>query len=401
MSIPIGGNRLLVNRRTERSQRAMGHLDEGHRRAHPRGDAARTGYLLFVNPFGDNGADLDGEVLFAQDNGPELLTLVEEHPGRHPYLQRADRPIVDLLPSEHPETPDVDLTPMVLLTGDLRVSGTVDPIPGADTTVWWLSVDDEVRLPPSRSPSRSRWMSPSREVDLEAGLHTVDVLVGQAGTTGEAATHPALRRRFYVRAGDEETIGLAPGTAARYVRPPRRSGPRVARGAHAGAPSRRSRRDPCALRALRLVSASTARSAPSRARATHAREGRSNERDASTNAGATTAHSHVARGTRHPTTVATPASSAASGVDTSSATAATPTAASSARDSDRPNPGGRAAPAREAPAPARPRPAAGATAMRITRHTITTMADTAIAPHTRACGGPRHAGREPSRARQG
>ena len=116
VSIPIGGNRLLVNRRMSEANEPWAtstrDLDEPTLVVTP-----PDGYLLFVNPFGDNGADLDGEVLFAQDNGPGVLTLVEEHPGRQAYLQRADRPIVDLLPSEHPETPDVELTPMVLLDG--------------------------------------------------------------------------------------------------------------------------------------------------------------------------------------------------------------------------------------------------------------------------------------------
>ena len=119
-----------------------------------------------------------------------MLALVEEHPDRQAYLQRADRPTVDLLPSEHPETPEVELTPMVLLTGDLRVNGTVDPIPGADTTVWWLSVDDEVRLPPVEVTEPLALDVALRTVEHGEGLHTVDVLVGRGGTTGEAATHP-------------------------------------------------------------------------------------------------------------------------------------------------------------------------------------------------------------------
>ena len=224
VSVPIAGNRLLVNRRLSEANEPWATsteaLDEPALVVTP-----PDGYLLFVNPFGHNGADLEGDVLFAMDNGPDVLTLVEEHPDREAYLQRADRPVVDLLPSEHPQTPEVELTPMVLLGGDLRVSGTVEPIPGADTTAWWLMVDDEARRAPIEVDEPLALEIAMRDLDLEDGLHTVDVLVGRGGNVDEAATHPALRRRFYVRAGDDDVVGLAPGTAARFLRPPGASDP--------------------------------------------------------------------------------------------------------------------------------------------------------------------------------
>ena len=160
-----------------------------------------------MNPFGDNGADLDGEVLFAQDNGPSVLTLVEEHPGRRAYLQRADRPIVDLLPSEHPETPEVEPHAHGPLDGRRpgeRHRGS-HPRGGHHGVV---AVGGRARFAclPSRSPSRSPWMSPWREVDMDEGLHTVDVLVGQGGDDrrgsdpsrrcgGASTSGPATRRR--------------------------------------------------------------------------------------------------------------------------------------------------------------------------------------------------------------
>ena len=105
VSVPVTASRLAVNHDLSEANRPWStSLEEieGKALVVP----SPNGYLLFINPFGDNGADLDGRILFASDDGPELLDLIREQPDRTPYLQRADRSVVDLLPSEHPRTPE-------------------------------------------------------------------------------------------------------------------------------------------------------------------------------------------------------------------------------------------------------------------------------------------------------
>jgi len=218
VTLPIAGNRLLLNHRLSEANEPWRASTTGLDRPALVITPPQGSYLLFANPFGENGADLDGEVLFASDNGPSVLELVEEHRDRDVYLQRADRPVVELGPSEHPRPPVVQLTPMVLLGGDLRVSGTVAPLPDVDATVWWVAVDEVPRTAATEVTARAEVEVDVRDLGMAEGLHTVDVLVGRGDTPGEAATQPLLRRRFYVRVTGDEVVGLAPGTAARFIR---------------------------------------------------------------------------------------------------------------------------------------------------------------------------------------
>jgi hypothetical protein len=175
------------------------------------------GYLLFINPYGDNGADLDGRILFAGDNGPELLDLVREQPDRAPYLQRADLSVVDLLPSEHPRTPHVQLTPMEVLRGDVHLTGTVRPVEDAAATVWWAEVDGSVIVDPEPVTATRSVDLDLTSVELPEGLHTLELRLGSGVDDGDAARSPLVRRTFYVRVTDGEIELLAPGTAARQV----------------------------------------------------------------------------------------------------------------------------------------------------------------------------------------
>jgi hypothetical protein len=174
-------------------------------------------YLLFVNPFGDNGADLSGEVLFAADAGPELLDLLEEEGGRHAYLQRADRSVVERLPSEDLTTPEVSLTPLEVLTGDVHLAGTATAVPGAGATVWWVEVDGTVARTHEPVDGQAALDVAVPSLELADGLHTVEVLLGTGRDTAEAARSPLVRRTFYARASDGRLELLSPGTAARSV----------------------------------------------------------------------------------------------------------------------------------------------------------------------------------------
>jgi hypothetical protein len=167
-------------------------------------------YVMYSNPFGDNGADDDGRILFASDTGPELVDLIAEHADRAPYLQRPSLTADELLPSEHPNIPEVFLTPIETLEGPRATfATTLGSVPAS-----WLEIDEEVVTDPARG--ETTWVlaplagsrAPAGVTAISAGLHTVDVVAG----TGP--DQPTARRRFYVRAGADGITVLAPGTGA-------------------------------------------------------------------------------------------------------------------------------------------------------------------------------------------
>jgi len=216
VTVPITVSRLSVNHRLSEAnlpwQRSVEDL-EGRALVVP----SPNGYLLFVNPFGDNGANLDGRILYAADAGPELLDLVQEQSDRTPYLQRADLSVVELFPSEHPHTPHVQLTRMEVLTGDVHLAGTVSPGDGA-ATAWWVESDGAVVASPQPVSSRSAIDVDVAALDLPDGLHTLELRVGAGDDATDAARSPLVRRTFYVRATRGRVELLAPGTAARWVK---------------------------------------------------------------------------------------------------------------------------------------------------------------------------------------
>jgi hypothetical protein len=216
VTVPVSANRLAINRDLSQANAPWrDSLDavDGRAIVVP----SPPGYLLYVNPFGDNGANLDGRMLFAADNGPELLDVIAEHPDRTPYLQRADLSSIDLLPSEHPTTPRVTLTRLEVLDGPVHLVGRVEPVDGKAATAVWIEVDGRVALPVEHLSGPQEIDFDLADLAMTRGLHTVEVRLGAGGDRGQAATSPIVRRTFYVRAGDGTFEVLAPGTAARYV----------------------------------------------------------------------------------------------------------------------------------------------------------------------------------------
>ena len=183
---------------------------------------APGGYVLFANPFASNGADFDSDVVYAVDNGVEVMQLVLEQDDRVAYLQRADRSTVDLLPNERPQTPQVSLTQMEVLRGDVRLAGSARPAPEqGSATVWWVEVDGR-RVGPVTAVTGDEAAIDVSLIDLglSAGFHTVEVFVGRGDDVLHAATTPRARRTFYARATDEGPELLTPGTAAKTVARP-------------------------------------------------------------------------------------------------------------------------------------------------------------------------------------
>lgn len=217
ITVPITIDRLSLNRELSQANepwRTSLETIDGRALVVP----SPPGYLLFVNPFSDNGADLDGRILFASDNGPELLDLIAEHPDRTPYLQRADRSVIELLPSEDPVTPEVSLTRLEVLEGPVELRGVVGPVEGAAFTFLWVEVDGARTTAVMPVTRREDVDIALDDLGLAPGLHTVEVLVGTGTDPAGTGATRLVRRSFYVRVGEDDLQLLAPGTAARLVR---------------------------------------------------------------------------------------------------------------------------------------------------------------------------------------
>lgn len=137
-------------------------------------------YLLYVNPFSANGAELDDRILYAADNGPSMLDLIATEPGRRAYLQEGDVAAQDIGPREHPAPLAVTLTPIeVRRGGSLVLHVSVRRAAGAPAARIELTTGAGTvtrALPPSEVAS---------DVSVEVAI----------GATGTAGTDVALARR--------------------------------------------------------------------------------------------------------------------------------------------------------------------------------------------------------------
>ncbi len=227
VTVPVTASRLSVNHDLSAANKPWRESNESIDVERALVVTAPSGYVLFANPFARNHPDLDGDILFAVDNGVQVMELVLEQDDRVPYLQRADRSTIDLLPSERPQKPEVLLTPMEVLGGDVRLAGQVLPTTDqGPSTVWWVEVDDRLVGPVTAVDGETAIEVDVRSLELGPGYHTIEVFVGHGDDAFDAASTPRERRTFYARMTDTGPEVLAPGTAARTVKRP---GDRIAR----------------------------------------------------------------------------------------------------------------------------------------------------------------------------
>ena len=78
-------------------------------------------YLMHLNPYSVNTADLDSRILYAVDKGAEALDLLAAHPDRTPYLESTSDPGFDDPVAHHDApAPRVRLTQLQVLHGQRR-----------------------------------------------------------------------------------------------------------------------------------------------------------------------------------------------------------------------------------------------------------------------------------------
>lgn len=120
-TVPFAWNRLGKNQDISQAQLPWKHAAEDLERRDQRAlvfvnDSGP--YLLFVNPYSENDADLDDRVLYATTSGTSAdLSLVERYPDRVPYRQVTDYRGDELGPRERPNTPTVALTTLHVVRG--------------------------------------------------------------------------------------------------------------------------------------------------------------------------------------------------------------------------------------------------------------------------------------------
>jgi hypothetical protein len=180
-------------------------------------------YLIHLNPFSSNNADVDGRILYAADRGPENLDLIAARPGRRVYFQRTNLSTEETLNNFDLPLPTITVTEMEVARGrvlSMRVRVTNrgdDP-----TVVAYARVGDRVD---SRTLSTTASRGDVFDVDfrvaprraggdgtLPLGPRLGTVIVGTgSGRDASVALLRQEQQRFAYRIDGDQVELLTPG----------------------------------------------------------------------------------------------------------------------------------------------------------------------------------------------
>lgn len=212
-TVPVGVNRILVNRKISVAQLPWKRSSD-HAPQHSLVFLWRSGdYLMFLNPYAANPPDLDGSVLYATDRGGANLDLMAAHPDRRAFLQQTSLPPDGQVPNDHPETPTIRMVPIRVVRGEAVEIG-ITTRPGdaeraaltgfvrmADGTV--SAFGESVLLDAATLPQ---------------GRGTVHIGQGRGATAEAAAADPVMRRDVhYLLTGDRIEVLTPIDTLKRVV----------------------------------------------------------------------------------------------------------------------------------------------------------------------------------------
>jgi hypothetical protein len=225
-TVPLELNRLDVNRNISRAQQPWdGSTDAITDRSLV--FVAQSGpYLLFLNPFSANDADLQNRLLYSVDRGSANFELLDKYPDRVPYRQLASYRGDELGPREQPNTPKIEVTKLsVLRSNVVRLQAHVTNVTGARNVAVFLNAgdDDSVVVRPLDDRSRRgqeydvTWVvtvpGGPRGMPVTARDGKLIVGVGYGGTAREASAEPDARTSFPFRVHDDALEVLVPGIA--------------------------------------------------------------------------------------------------------------------------------------------------------------------------------------------
>ena len=224
VTVPVGVRRIGLNRQLSRIQLALRESTQTIQ-----GPAvvvvSPARYLFELNPAGGNTADLDAQILWATDSDPEVIDLIDSHPDRRAFVQRADVPTAELVPLESTKPYGVELVPAQIVRGQVleipvRVSTPGPPAVSIgleiDGYVFWRDVAAEAA---PNSTVHTTWRVAADEADagngglpVPVGGNTIAVVVGFGSSPAEARANPSLRYEVLVQAGPTMRA-LIPGVA--------------------------------------------------------------------------------------------------------------------------------------------------------------------------------------------
>ena len=226
ITVPVGLGRLGLNRQLSRIQMAWADST-----ATIDGPAvvvvSPSDYLLYLNPGTSNGPGLDGDIIWATDAHPSVIELIEAHPDRRAYVQRADVPTAEQLPLETTEPYDVEAVPAEVVRGGaleipVRVvpdaAGAVSVALVIDGQVHWRDVSAAAA---AGQEVETTWLVAAdaatagpEGLAVPAGGATIGILVGFGSTPAAARATPSLKYEVLAQSGSTMRA-LLPGTVFR------------------------------------------------------------------------------------------------------------------------------------------------------------------------------------------
>ncbi len=212
LTVPVGLNRILVNRKISLAQLPWKRSSEAAPK-HSLVVVWRSGdYLMFMNPFSANPPHLDGSVLYATDQGAATLDVIAAHPDRKPYLQQTSLPPDGVVPNDHPKTPTITMVPIRVVRApivDIGVSMSTGAPSSRSLTGFVRGADGVI----------TAWGGPVQldASELPEGHGTVTVGLGRGTTARTAAEDGVVRRDVHYRVVDGQIEVLTPIDAFRRV----------------------------------------------------------------------------------------------------------------------------------------------------------------------------------------
>jgi len=206
VTVPFAVSRLDVNHTISTAQVPWKHADQTAP-AHSLVFVEQSGlYLLLLNPYSSNPANLDGRVLYATDQGVGDLDLIATRPDRTPYLQKTSIPPSEVDPSADAPPPKITLVPIrVLTTGAAVMHARITNTKGERVVVASLQVGDRIERQTLITEGKRgevydvEWVVAAPGAN-RAGATTIDVPAADAivsagfgATVREATRRPTLR----------------------------------------------------------------------------------------------------------------------------------------------------------------------------------------------------------------
>lgn len=216
LTLPVLVSRLDVNRQISQAQEPWSMSTAGLD-----GPAlvivAESGpYVMFKNPAGRNGPELDDEIVYAVDLGPRNLETIRAHPERTPYLQVATADADELGPRETPVEFDVSLLPIEVQRGDvLRIDATFRPLDGAPVVLPFTELGGDLRwgAPADVRANEDGSFTFSTMLgadDVPATATTFKVGFGAGDTRADAESDPRARWEMTVAPEDGQLVTVLP-----------------------------------------------------------------------------------------------------------------------------------------------------------------------------------------------